>query len=216
MLRQHTAQKLPSNRWRMRVVAQLMILDPPKNTEAILPGVIKRMRWGKMSRLVRTAVSVAGVLVFSAATAGADPIDSPVDSPIAPNPYPKDSLVLTSYTRVDPADFFIPGVYGVYFQSPTGANCGIWLRGSFGCAGPIPGAPPGTDHIGWFNGDTTVHYDPAIRIGFPNIQAQQVLSPRTYVNWNETTCVTMGDSSTYCYRGMFRFMITPTQTYLNG
>ncbi|MEB3980108.1 hypothetical protein OQ968_02395 [Mycobacterium sp. 663a-19] len=140
----------------------------------------------------------------------------PTDATIAPNPYPKDSLVLTAYTRLDPAQYFLPGLYGVYFLTPSGLNCGIWLRGSFGCAGPLPGTPPGTDHIGWFNGDTRVHHDSAIAIGFPNAQAQRVLPFRSYLNWNETTCATMADSSTYCYRGMFRFLITPNGTYLNG
>lgn len=159
-----------------------------------------------------TALCVVALLLVSSTAVRAEPIDTP----IAPNPYPKDSLVLTSYTRLDPAQFFIPGLYGVYFLSPTGLNCGIWLRGSFGCAGNLPGAPPGSDHIGWFNGDTTVHYDWAIRIGFPNVVAAQVLPPRSYVNWNETTCVITADNSTYCHRGMFRFFVTPNATYLNG
>jgi hypothetical protein len=160
---------------------------------------------------------LAAALTFGSVLAGAPVAQSdPIDSPIAPNPYPKDELILTSYTRLNPADYFIPGLYGVYFLSPLGLNCGIWLRGSFGCAGQLPGAEPGTDHIGWFNGDTRVHYDWAIRIGFPNAQATQVLPPHSYLDWNETTCATTGDGSTFCYRGMFRFLLTPTQTFLNG
>lgn len=157
------------------------------------------------------------VLVLCAATTHlASAQAEPIDTPIAPNPYPKDSLVLTSYERLDPADYFIPGFYGVYFRSPDGLDCGIWLRGSFGCAGFLPGAPPGHDHVGWFNGDTRVHYDLPIAIGFPNAQAQRTLPPHSYLSWNETTCATTGDGSTYCYRGMFRFLVTRTGTYLNG
>ncbi len=163
-------------------------------------------------RRMLAAISILGYLSVNVPPAHADP----GDEPIASNPYPKDSLVLAAYTRLDPVTYFLPGLYGVYFLSPSGLNCGIWLRGSFGCAGPLPGAPAGTDHIGWFNGDTQVHDDWAIAIGFPNTQAQQVLPPHSYLNWNETTCVTMADSSTYCYRGMFRFLVTPDATYLNG
>jgi hypothetical protein len=163
------------------------------------------------SRWLATLSTIA-LALLSAPRSDADP----VDATIAPNPYPKDSLVLAAYTRLDPAQYFLPGLYGVYFLTPTGLNCGIWLRGSFGCAGPLPETPPGTDHIGWFNGDTRVHDDPAIAIGFPHAQAQQVLPPRSYLNWNETTCATMADTSTYCYRGMFRFLITQNGTYLNG
>jgi hypothetical protein len=176
-----------------------------------------RRRWGASRSMtacwwLATIIPVITCVLAGALTVHADPIDQPA----VPNPYPKDSLVLTSYTRVDPADYFIPGFYGVYFLSPTGLNCGIWLRGSFGCAGLLPGAPPGEDHIGWFNGDTNVHHDVAITIGFPNAHAQRLLPPRSYVNWNETTCVATGDSSTYCHRGMFRFLITADTTYLNG
>ena len=160
------------------------------------------MRWWLVA-----AVSLIGV--YSAAGwAKADPIDNPAPH----NPYPTDNVVLATYTRVDPADFFIPGLYGVYFLSPTGLNCGIWLRGSFGCEGNLPGTPPGTDHIGWFNGDTRAHYDPFVAIGFPHVQAGSVLPPRSYINWNETTCVSTADGSTYCHRGQFRFFVTPTYT----
>ncbi|MGV0037067.1 hypothetical protein [Mycobacterium colombiense] len=157
-------------------------------------------------------ISTIALVPIIGCPAGADPIDAT----LAPNPYPKDSLVLAAYTRLDPSQYFLPGLYGVYFMTPSGLNCGIWLRGSFGCAGPLPGTPPGTNHIGWFNGDTRIHDDGAIVVGFPHAQPQQVLPPRSYLNWNETTCATMADSSTYCYRGMFRFLITPNATYLNG
>ncbi len=171
--------------------------------------VQKRIQgWRRLAAVLSTALVLT---LFSGPHAKADP----ADTPIAPNPYPKDSLILTAYTRLDPPDYFLPGLYGVYFLSPSGLNCGIWLRGSFGCAGPLPGAA-GADHIGWFNGDTRVHYDWAIAIGFPDAQAQRVLPPRSYLNWNETTCVAMADTSIYCYRGMFRFLITPSATYLNG
>jgi hypothetical protein len=173
------------------------------------PSVSRRIAVGPWFAAAMTAI---GLVLASTPPVHADPIDIP----IAPNPYPKDSIVLTTYTRLAPADYFIPGLYGVYFLSPGGLNCGIWLRGSFGCAGPLPGAPPGADHIGWFNGDTNVHNDWAIAVGFPRAQAQQVLPPRSYLNWNETTCATTADNSTYCYRGMFRFLITPNGTYLNG
>ena len=169
-------------------------------------------RWVAVRRWLVAAMSTIGLVLAGTSQVHADPINTP----IAPNPYPKDNVVLTSYTRLDPADYFLPGLYGVYFLSPTGLNCGIWLRGSFGCSGLLPGAPLGTDHIGWFNGDTNVHHDLAIAIGFPNAHAQQILPPHSYLNWNETTCATTGDGSTYCYRGMFRFFVTPNGTYLNG
>jgi hypothetical protein len=156
------------------------------------------------------AVAAVGLVLASASPAYADPSNDAVA-----NPYPSGDLIFATYDRADPDQFFIPGNYGVFFMTPSGLNCGIWIRGNFGCSGSITGAPPGVNHIGWFNGDTTVHFDLTAAIQFPNVQAQQVLQPRSYVNWNETTCVTMADTSTYCMRGTSRFLITDHGTWLS-
>jgi len=161
-------------------------------------------------RRVLAVVSVPLLVLSAVSLARADP---PGDA--GPNPYPSDDLIYATYDRAEPGRFFVPGIYGVFFQSPTGLNCGIWVRGSFGCSGPIPGAPPGASHIAWFNGDKTVHYDPTAAIQYPNVQPPQVLSPGSYVSWNETTCATTMDSSTYCKRGSFRFLITDHGTWLS-
>jgi hypothetical protein len=161
-------------------------------------------------RSLASIVAVTALVLTATAPGHADP---PGDA--APNPYPSDDLIYAAYNRAEPSQFFIPGIYGVFFLSPTGLTCGIWIRGSFGCGGSIPGAPPGASRIGWFNGDKTVHYDLSAAIQFPNVQAVQVLQPGSYVSWNETTCVTTVDSSTYCKRGSFRFFITDHGTWLS-
>ncbi len=161
-------------------------------------------------RCLASSLSVVGLVLATAPQGQAKPGGDP---PLSP--YPNTDLILASYDRLDPSDFFIPGNYGVYFLSPTGLNCGIWLKGSFGCSGSIPGLPPGTTRIGWFNGDPRVHYDWTVGIQFPNVEADRVLPARSYLNWNETTCVITADSSTYCKRGNFRFFVTPTQTWVN-
>jgi hypothetical protein len=213
MLRQHAAPELSFDRWAV-IMPQALPRRAHQHAATHAPAGKKPTGWPRLD-VCRWFAAMMSASVL--ALAGATPLHAdPVDTPIAPNPYPKDSLVLAAYQHLDPAEYFVPGLYGVYFLSPTGLNCGIWLRGSFGCAGPLPGTPPGTDHIGWFNGDTSVHDDRAIAIGFPAVQAHQVLPPRSYLTWNETTCATTGDNSTFCYRGMFRFFITPNGTDLNG
>lgn len=171
----------------------------------------KRVGPGVLRGLVSTLV-VATLLCATASPGQADP---PADG-TGGTPYPNTDLILTSYQRLNPEDFFIPGNYGVFFLSPTGLNCGIWIKGSFGCSGPIPGAPPGVDHIGWFNGEPRVHYDWTAAIQFPSVRAIRTLPPRSYLNWNETRCVTTAESNTYCVRGKSRFLITSTATWLNG
>lgn len=166
-----------------------------------------------MCRRVMTRHSLAAMLCASGLALGLAPMahaDPPGGDPA--NPYPGADLLLTSYDRVDPADYFIPGTYGVFFSSPTGLSCGIWTRGSFGCGGFLPGEPPGVDHIGWNNGDTIVHTDLTVTGAFPNVQPMRQLPPHSYINWNETTCATTGDSSTYCKRGGYKFFIGPKGT----
>ncbi|MDT5392085.1 MAG: hypothetical protein QOE04_5726, partial [Mycobacterium sp.] len=118
-----------------------------------------------MNRLYSALTAATAVLLAlnGSATAWADP--APPEA--APDPFPD----IRYYDEVDANSFALPG--GVWFSSPTGQNCGIWGLGNFGCAGDLPGAPPGTDHIGWINGDRAVHYDWSMAARFPATQAQQ-------------------------------------------
>src|SRR5262245_50338138 len=101
---------------------------------------LNSIRMQMASCLYRIFVLIGfGAVVFTAAgPAVADP--PPADQ--GPDPYPD----IRYYDKLDAASFAQPG--GAWFIAPTGQNCGIWGLGSFGCAGDIPGAPPGTSHIG--------------------------------------------------------------------
>ena len=174
-------------------------------------GTAKMLRSLSVYRWLATAF-VIGLTASAAPTTNADPPGGP------PSPYPDEALILTSYVQRDPIEFFTASSEGVWFLSPLGLNCGIWDRGSFGCIGDIRGAPPGTTHIGWVNGNIVTRYDtydPLLRIQFPPGQAERTLPPRSYVSYNGTRCATMADSSTYCARGPFKFLVTPTRTWLS-
>ncbi|BCO60207.1 hypothetical protein MINTM008_01590 [Mycobacterium intracellulare] len=168
-------------------------------------GSHARLRKGVLRALVTAS---SGLLAVSGAHgADADPV--PPDS-AGPNPYPD----VRYYDELNAGDFASPG--GVWFISPTGQNCGIWRRGSFGCAGPIPGAPPGVDHIGWIEGDRAVHYDWSMAVRFPGNQADKPLPPHSRITHEGTTCAATGDNRTYCERGAMRFVIEPTKTWLSA
>jgi hypothetical protein len=161
-----------------------------------------------INRFLRTlAAAIFGILtVGNAPTARADPETQNA----APNPFPD----IRYYDELDAGDFALPG--GVWFISPTGQNCGIWRRGSFGCAGQIPGAPTGVDHIGWIDGDRAMHYDWSVAVRFPGNQAEKPLPPRSRITHEGTTCAATGDNRTYCERGPLRFVIEPTKTWLSA
>jgi hypothetical protein len=204
-------------------------------------GTTSEWRMNRSERVFRWLAALAcviGVAVCTAPTGYAQP-DEPSPDPLAADAqpaapaapaipadpgsslstsYPDGDLILRSYDRRDPAEFFTASNEGVWFSTPLGLNCGIWDRGSFGCTGDIRGAPPGTTRIGWVNGNIVTRYDshdPLLRFQFPPGRAEQTLPPRSYVEYNGTTCATMADTSTYCKRGPFRFLVTPTHTVLS-
>jgi hypothetical protein len=167
-----------------------------------------KLRVRRANRLDRifTGIGVTLLALTNVATALADP-QSPDPSP---DPYPD----IRYYDQLDANNFAVPG--GVWFIAPTGQNCGIWGLGSFGCAGDIAGAPPGTSHIGWIDGDRAVHYDWSMAARFPASQAVQPLPPRSSITHEGTTCAATPDGGTYCERGPLRFVLEPTKTWLSA
>lgn len=158
------------------------------------------------------AIGLATVLTVG----GASPVqaDPPPEGP--GSPFPDTSVIAQYYTKQDPVGFFIPDHPGVWFLTPTGLNCGIWDRGGFGCSGAIPGAPPGDDHIAWFNGNRAVHHGWTAAIQFPAGLAQRPLPPLNYVTSNATTCAVTSEGNTYCEHGEFKFMMTPRGTWFKA
>jgi hypothetical protein len=91
------------------------------------------------------------------------------------SPFPEIEHITAWYDQLEPEGFALPGQSGVRFLTPSGLNCGMWDWGSFGCAGDIPGAPPGDHHIAWFNGNRAVHHGWTAAIQFPAGQAVRTL-----------------------------------------
>lgn len=162
-------------------------------------------------RWLLVATAAIGLTVSTPVSVLADPLS---DAPGAP--FPSMSHITTWYNQQPAEQFFLPDHPGVWFMSPSGLNCGIWVWGSFGCMGNIPGAPPGDDHIAWYNGNRGVHHGWTAAIQFPAGQAQQTLPPRSYVTYESTTCAITPENETYCGRGDFQFLISQTQTLYKG
>lgn len=173
--------------------------------DAVVASAGRQQRTGAIGGLSALLVLAMAVLL-SAAAAHAEPPEDPN------NPYPD----LRYFTEISADPYQVPG-QGVWFTSPSGLNCGIWWRGSFGCAGDsIPGAPPDVHQIGWYTGDTRVHYDWTMAVRFPQARGALTLPPLSYIQSEGTTCATPFDGGTYCERGPWRMFITPTHTWLNG
>ena len=153
---------------------------------------------------------LGGLMIAAAPPATAEPNGGSETSP-----YPSTYLILNYYNKTPVEDYFTNSAGGVWFTTPLGLNCGIWDRGSFGCTGDIRGAPPGTTNIGWVNGNIVTRYDWLLGAQFPPGRAERDLPPRSFIEYNGTRCSTMADTSTYCQRGPFRFLVTPSKTWLS-
>lgn len=160
-----------------------------------------------INRLVATlgACSALAGALLTAGPASADP---------PKKPYPD----ISRYSKMDFEGFQITDKPGVWFSSPTGLDCGIWDDGSFGCTGPIPGSPAGTNQIGWFRGDGAAHFDNTAQPRFSSGQAQRVLPANNYIEYKGAKCATTPDNGVYCTTGYTysesQFLVNPTGSWL--
>jgi len=171
----------------------------------------------------RRPLSLRILAVLAAIVVMTPPARTYADPPSADqaaHPYPElryfTAIDAAPYAMSDPPGASLPSQPGYWFITAEGLSCGIWFRGSFGCTGSIPGAPPGIDKIGWIAGDTRVHYDWTLAVRFPPSHGSIPIPPLSYISVEGTSCATTVDLGTYCERGPFRFLITPTHTWLNG
>ncbi len=160
-----------------------------------------------MGRRLASIAGAVGLMLVTALPAQAEP---------PPSPFPDLDDVTAWYVEQDPAAFFLPDRPGVWFLTPTGLNCGIWVWGSFGCTGAIPGTPPGDNHIAWYNGNRAVHHGWTAAIQFPAGRAARTLEPRSFVTFESTTCAVTPEGNTFCGHGANTFYITGAGTWFKA
>ncbi len=165
-----------------------------------------------MRRRLFIGICAVHLAVVSSVLGSVVPAHAEPSADASPDSYPE----LRYFTKIDAEPYRQPDGQGVWFVTAQGLNCGIWFRGSFGCNGAIPGAPPNVDKIGWITGDTRVHHDWTLAIRFPQSRGILTIPPLNYIESEGTKCATTVDTSTYCVRGPWRLLITPTHTWMNG
>lgn len=90
---------------------------------------------------------------------------------------------------------------GVWFTSALGVRCGIKDDGSFGCAGPLPGAPAGENEVAWFSGDPFPRLYATAQPQFDSGAGQGILLGLTYIEYRGSRCSASRESSIYCVHG---------------
>jgi hypothetical protein len=149
-----------------------------------------------------TAIA-AGSSLIGAATAVADPAPAPA----VPN--------VAAYAPVNPADYTVNGGKWYAFAGPAGVVCVLdALKGDYGCAGLLPGAPEGVTLVS--AGPSGVPAFTSTGASSPYAAAGPVkpLPPKTRLSFRSTFCGVDADGVVACLntREGVGFVVAPEYT----
>lgn len=164
---------------------------------------------GRKTRRFVVLVVGAAALTVSPAVASAQPSPPPPPPP-APN--------VNAFTPVSPVDFTVLDGAWYAFGTPDGLTCIIdKTRSTYGCNGPIPGAPSNANMIsggaagapGWAHASA-----PPFAIAGP----VKPLPPNTRLSYRQISCGSDGAGMTSCVNAFDQtgFVISPAGSYVLG
>ena len=90
-----------------------------------------------LNRILTGALGVTAA-VGMAGSAAADPTPTPTPTPVLPN--------VNVYTPISPVDYTVMGGNWYAFAGPP-VTCVITQNTTYGCSGPLPGAPGGANLV---------------------------------------------------------------------
>lgn len=158
-----------------------------------------------LSRIAAAAAGAAAIGLLGAPAAVADPAP-------APPPIPD----VFAYMPLNPADYTVNGGKWFAFAGPAGVVCILdSLKGTYGCAGPLPGAPPGVNLVS------------AGPVGLPAFSTTETpayadagpvrpLPPNTRLTFRQVACGAdeMGVIACLNSRDQVGFVVGPTATVI--
>lgn len=163
-----------------------------------------------MLRTILTASVVAGCGLLGAVPAGAEPAPAPPALPSIPDVF--------SSMPVNPADYTVNGGKWFAFAGPPGVVCMLdSLKGDYGCAGPLPGAPAGVNLVSAgvvgapvFSTTETPAYAAA--------GAVKPLPPNTRLTYRQVSCGVDDAGVVACLnsRDQVGFVVGPTNSYIGS
>ena len=143
--------------------------------------------------------------------ASAEP--EPAPSPAPPPPLPN----VTAFTPISPVDYTVMGGNWYAFAGPGGITCVINKQdASYGCSGPLPGAPDGANLVSAGPAGAPV-FSTTDRPLFAAAGEAKKLPPNTRLSFREISCGVDGTGVVACIntRDQVGFMITPSGTFID-
>jgi hypothetical protein len=157
--------------------------------------------------LIGLAGAVGAALITAPPSALADP---PPPPPPAPN--------VNAYPPIPPADYAVLDGAWYAFGTPDGLTC-IIDKGkvSYGCSGPIPGAPDGANLVSAAPGGAPTFANTAAPV-FAVAGPVKPLPANTRLSYRSISCATDGGGVTTCMNSAFQngFVISPAGSYIVG
>lgn len=161
-----------------------------------------------MLRTIFTAgAAVLGCGLLGAVPAGADPEPAP---PPIPNVF--------ANTPVNPADYTVNGGKWFAFAGPAGVVCILdSLKGTYGCAGPLPGAPGGANLVSAGPVGPPV-FATTESPAYADAGAVRPLPPNTRLTFRQVGCGVDDAGVVACLnsREQVGFVVGPTGSYIGN
>lgn len=152
--------------------------------------------------------------VSSPAVAWADPTPDPSADAVPAPPLPN----VNAYTPVSPVEYTVMNGNWYAFAATPDITCVLDRQnGSYGCSGPLPGAPNGANLIsGGPSGPPG--FSSTGRPMYAAAGTAKPLQPNTRLSFRDISCGIDGAGTTACVnsREQIGFVITPTGTFVNG
>lgn len=160
----------------------------------------------KVASVAAGAIVTSGIL--PAGPAAADPAPPP-----APPPLPD----VNSYLPISPVDYAAMGGTWYAFAGPAGITCVIIRQSSsYGCSGPLPGAPEGANLVsgGPVGAPSFAVTD---RPNFAAAGEVKPLPPNTRLSFRDISCGVDGAGVLACVntREQVGFIVTDTGTFID-
>lgn len=166
---------------------------------------------------------VAGAVLSASGLSGAIPAGAEPTPPPTPPPAPSPTqppVIPNVFANMpmNPADFTVNGGKWFAFAGPAGVVCMLdTLKGDYGCAGPLPGAPGGANLVS------------AGPVGIPTFSTTEVpayaeagavkpLPPNTRLTYRQVSCGVDDAGVVACLnsRDQVGFVVGPTGSYIGS
>lgn len=157
--------------------------------------------------LLLAGTVAAGSALLGASPAAADPAPAP---PAIPNVF--------ANMPVNPADYTVNGGKWFGFAGPAGVVCILdSLKGVYGCAGPLPGAPEGANLVSAGLAGAPV-FSTTATPAYADAGVVKPLPPNTRLTFRQVSCGVDDAGVVACLnsRDQVGFVVGPTGSYIGN